>query len=420
MKKILLISLIILIGLISFQNEIINSKEITLTFWTIQLSPLYDDYINNVIDNFEKENPNVNIIWNDVDFNTYMNKYNMVKHTPLRPDIINLNTNMLIKLYNNNELYDLTPYSINIENDFYENILKSVTLEGKLYQIPWYITPRITIINKSIFDEQNIEVDDIEKLNWNIVYGYQKSIHEKTNYYSIIPNIVGIDNILLDGQTILNEEQTEQVFQDDPKQYKTLNILTDMYKNGYINFLDGYVQGKNYFLGESLQIYPVGVSFLNIILQNIDLQNDISILPTIFSDEHLTKISPMSLQIPQYVDEQKTDYQFDFIKYLTNYQNQIQFQKIQTIIPSTKKGIESDDYFNDSDNLLIKGQILQNNVKEYGIDTNIVHNIPLEYYSDISVIINEYYIQQIKGNLTPKDQLNKQQERINEILQKRR
>lgn len=133
MKKILLISLIILIGLISFQNEIINSKEITLTFWTIQLSPLYDDYINNVIDNFEKENPNVNIIWNDVDFNTYMNKYNMVKHTPLRPDIINLNTNMLIKLYNNNELYDLTPYSINIENDFYENILKSVTLEGKLY-----------------------------------------------------------------------------------------------------------------------------------------------------------------------------------------------------------------------------------------------------------------------------------------------
>src|SRR5690554_711761 len=69
-----------------------------ITFWTLQLSPDFDDYINGVIADFEAQNPGVKVIWQDIPFDVAEQRTLTAAASNRLPDVMNLNTDYLKKL----------------------------------------------------------------------------------------------------------------------------------------------------------------------------------------------------------------------------------------------------------------------------------------------------------------------------------
>ena len=63
----------------------------TLDFWTMQLSPKFDAYFEQVIDQFEKDNPDIKVKWTDVPWAAMQSKILAAVAAKTAPDVVNLN-----------------------------------------------------------------------------------------------------------------------------------------------------------------------------------------------------------------------------------------------------------------------------------------------------------------------------------------
>ena len=89
MKKLLVIVICLLIISILFFVSGNKKDDNTVVFWTLQLSS-FDKYINNIIDEFEKENPGVKIQWIDVPYSEGEKRTLAAILTDNPPDLVNL------------------------------------------------------------------------------------------------------------------------------------------------------------------------------------------------------------------------------------------------------------------------------------------------------------------------------------------
>ena len=71
---------------------------VTIEFWTISLRPLFDDYMNGLITEYERTHPGVKINWVDVQFQALEQKLLSAIAGGVAPDVVNLNTEMTVRL----------------------------------------------------------------------------------------------------------------------------------------------------------------------------------------------------------------------------------------------------------------------------------------------------------------------------------
>ena len=69
-KRIVLLIVVVLLlvgGICAFKKcKNIQDDRKKFTFWTIQLKPIYEKQINNLISNFEKKHPDYKVVWVDI------------------------------------------------------------------------------------------------------------------------------------------------------------------------------------------------------------------------------------------------------------------------------------------------------------------------------------------------------------------
>lgn len=70
----------------------------TLDFWTMQLSPKFDAYFEQVIDQFEKDNPDIKVKWTDVPWAAMQSKILAAVAAKTAPDVVNLNPDFASQL----------------------------------------------------------------------------------------------------------------------------------------------------------------------------------------------------------------------------------------------------------------------------------------------------------------------------------
>ena len=120
MRKFILITIIfvlILTGICTLKYKN-TEKDNTVVFWTLQLGT-FDKYINNIISEFEKENPDIKIKWIDVPYSEGEKRTLASVLTDNPPDLVNLTPDFSLLLAQKGTLYnieekDLTQFNINI------------------------------------------------------------------------------------------------------------------------------------------------------------------------------------------------------------------------------------------------------------------------------------------------------------------
>ena len=189
MRKVFAALIIVILSAIAiFYRPHNPSADSEVIVWTLQMSD-FSDYMNSVISEFEKQNPDIKIKWIDVPFSEGEKRTLASVLSDNPPDLINLNPDFSATLAQKGALQEIDETQT---SQFNQEILNSLKYNGKLYSIPWYATSAVTIYNKKLLTKAGLNVP----LTYEEAGKAAPVIREKTGAYIFLPNITENDTML--------------------------------------------------------------------------------------------------------------------------------------------------------------------------------------------------------------------------------
>ncbi len=348
-KKIIigiLILLIIIIGFV-FSKKIKNNNDnnYKLTFWSIQLKPIYEKQLNKIIADFEKENPPYKIVWIDIPIQEAQKRTlaSILSSTP--PDLINLNPDFSVLLAQRNALQF---FSENDTEQFSENLVNKLKYDNKIYALPFYATSPVTIYNKEIYDKcinKNFikTYDDLFEISPKLkacsnIAPFASSINENDTLAKILNKY---DVYSFDNQNDI--DTTEKLFSNFNKMYKNNELPKDILASNHREIIEKYMSNQTL-------IIVAGSNFINMIKHNApDIYKKSALSNQLTGSNKKYDVSLMNLIIPKKAKHK--DLALKFALMLTNEDNQLELAKITNVLPANKYALENKYFKNCSSDL---------------------------------------------------------------------
>jgi putative chitobiose transport system substrate-binding protein len=329
-------------------NEQQTSGNQEIEFWTMQLSPQFDDYFKPLITRFEQENPGTKIRWVDVPWADMERKILTAVSARTAPDVVNLNPNFASQLAARNawlELDDRIPATV--RQQYLPNIWKASTLNGKSFGIPWYLTTRVAIYNTDLLKQAEVSKPPATYAE---LAQAARQIKQKTDKYAFFATVVpedsgevlesfvqmGVTLVDAEGKAAFNTPQGKAAFQYWVDLYKNGLMPKEVLTEGHRHAIDLYQRGDTAILAS-------GAEFLNTIAKNApDIAKTSASAPQITGETGKKNVAVMNLVIPR--DTDVPDAALKFALFVTNDENQLAFAKAANVLPSTVQALQ-DTYF---------------------------------------------------------------------------
>lgn len=352
MKKFLLIGLIVLACVFSFfaiKNNKRNESSNEVVFWTLQMND-FAPYINNIIKEFETQNPDIKIKWIDVPFSEGEKRTlaSVLSDTP--PDLINLNPDFSALLAQRGALYEIdTKYT----SEFNQEILETLKYNGKLYSLPWYATSAITIYNKDLIEKAGVKVpltyEELGKISPQI---------RMTGAYSMLPNITENDTML----RILNKygiNSAENI--SSKKSVEVFEYFKKLYENDLIpkeSITQTHREALEKYMAEKIVFFQAGANFLTMIKENApSTYKKTDVAEQIKGELGQNDFSLMNFVIPSRAKHKEEALKFAL--YLTNEKNQLELAKLTNVLAVNQKTLQNDFYTKyDENDLTAKARVI--------------------------------------------------------------
>lgn len=321
-----------------------------IIFWTLQMND-FSDYMNNVISEFESENPEIKIKWIDVPFSEGEKRTLAAVLSDNPPDLINLNPDFSATLAQKGTLYEIPESSV---TEFNSQIIDSLKYKGKLYSIPWYATSAVTIYNRDLIEKAGIKVPS----TYDDVRISASAAREKTNSYIFLPNITENDTMLkilnkfgVNSYENINSEKSAQIF----------NMFKELYEKDLIpkeTITQTHREALEKYMSENIILFQAGANFLNMIKENApQTYAHTDIAPQITGSLGQNDFSLMNFVIPLRAKHKAEALKFAL--FLTNEENQLELAKLTNVIATNKKALNDEFYttYDDAD-LIAKARVI--------------------------------------------------------------
>ena len=357
---ILITTLLLITGVFFvFRKPAVNNE---VVFWTLQMSD-FAPYINGVISDFEKENPDIKIKWVDVPFSEGEKRTLASVLSDNPPDLVNLNPDFSATLAHKGALQEISKNDLAQFND---EILKSLETNGKMYSIPWYATSAITIYNKNLLSVVPKTYGEIAQLAPSI---------RKKGAYIMLPNITENDTMLKilnkygctlsKGEGVIVGEQSEPYNGGRGLSSNNCKQVFKLFKNLYTNDLIPketvtmtLSEALEKYMSGNIALIGAGANFLNMIKENapeIYMQTDVA--PQIKGDLGQNDFSLMNFVIP--LRAKHKDEALKFALFLTNNKNQLELAKLTNVLAVNKVTLNNDFYKKyDQNDLMAKARVI--------------------------------------------------------------
>lgn len=347
-KRILIFSLLILAVLILMKKPVQNNDEVV--FWTLQMND-FTPYINRVISEFEKENPDITIKWIDVPFSEGEKRTlaSILSDNP--PDLVNLNPDFSAILAQKGALTQIEEEDA---EQYVPEVIDSLRYNGKIYSLPWYATSAITIYNKKLLSNSGVSVPKTYEDIGNIA----QTVRDKTNTYVFLPNISENDTMLkilnkygVNSAENINSQRSAEIF----------NFFKDLYIKDLIpkeSITQTHREALEKYMSGNIVLFQSGANFLNMIKENApSTYKDTDVAPQIKGDLGQNDFSLMNFVIPLRA-KHKTE-ALKFALFLTNYENQLELAKLTNVLAVNKETLNNEFYtkYNSYD-LLAKARVI--------------------------------------------------------------
>ncbi len=350
LKKIAAIASIcvILVSGVFFTIESKLPKKTTqkeVVFWSLQMGT-FGDYMNPLIVEFEKENPDIKIKWIDVPYSEGEKRTlaSILSKTP--PDLVNLTPDFSSVLAQKQALEFLDCKKLSAYN---KEILNSLMWGGKCYAVPFYATSSLVFYNKGILKKAGISklpktYDEMNNL--------AQEIKKSSGAFVTMPTVTENDTLLkiLNKHNVNTPEtlvpaKSQKIFDDFKMMYDKDFIPKESITQNHQEALEKYMSGQ-------LAFIQSGANFLNIIKENAPkVYKETGVSNQFVGDTGKYDVSVMNLIIP--TRAQHKEEALKFALFLTNKKNQIELAKLTTILPVNNEAL-GDPYFtvyDDSDTI---------------------------------------------------------------------
>ena len=187
-----------------------------IQFWTLDLAPKFNGYLNDVIARWEQQNPGYDVVWTDVPWGSVERKLLAAVFARTAPDVVNLNPLFAANLASKGGLQPLEPLLPEGASTTYLPRIwqagQSAAPDGQPQQfaIPWYLTARITLANTQILSEAGYSAPP---LTWAEVPAYAEAVKRRTGRYALFVTVVPedsaelLESLVQMGVTLLDARQ---------------------------------------------------------------------------------------------------------------------------------------------------------------------------------------------------------------------
>lgn len=367
----------------SSQAEAAESGDMTLEFWTIDLKASFGEFFDNMIAQYEEENPGITINWTDVPYDDIQSKLVTAVAGGQAPDVVNMNTQMALTLAGQGALVDLNAAATDEQKSIYiESLWDSAKIGDSVYAFPWYASPDIMFYNADLFEQAGIEVphtfDDAMEVC--------KDFYEKTGAYLFCPD--EFFNLLFEYDIpVITEDGSSAAFnnQDTADLLAKFKEYSDA---GYIpktGWGDWDEQLKMFETGQLAIVSSSGSSLSRIKDEAPDIYEKVQVSTPLTGSIGLSRNPLMNLVIPNASENQEAA--VDFAAYVTNDANQLAFCKEVSIFPSTIEASQ-DPYFT-SDTSTLEGQASAMSVQ--ASETSADFSLGVGNQNNIQTAVNKAY-----------------------------
>lgn len=381
-----------------------------ITFWTLSLSPTFDDYINGVIEAFEAQNPGVKVNWQDIPHAVAEQRTLTAAAANQLPDVINLNTNFLKKLGALGALVDMDTAAADVKDQYFEGIWKAGEVNGVTYALPWYITNSLMIYNKDLlakagFDGPPTSVEE----SWEM----SRVLKEKLGVYGNIVTSIhlqlpkeGVYLVSPDGKTAtINTPKALEIFKNYKKYYDE-GLIPD-------ELLLGQGKGIEWYAQERIAWFVTGPQLFRQVLDMApEVYHKSSAAFDVLGSEQVVNVAVMNVAVASTSKHQ--DVAVEFAKFITNAENQLAFSKLTAILPSVIEAA-NDEYFTagkDSTDAAELGHYIAAQQLQYSTDLYA----PVENVTRINRIVNDEIKRVLLEDKDPAQALQDAERLINELL----
>lgn len=334
MKK-LIIALLILLSSWAVFSIVIKkpSPKNEVVFWTLQMGD-FSDYMNGVIKDFEKENPDIKIKWVDVPFSEGEKRTLAAILSDCPPDLINLNPDFSAILAQKGTLQKI---SENDTQQFNPEIINSLKYNNELYALPWYATSAITIYNKKLYNKAGFRTPP---KTYEELAQTSKKIKDKTNAFAFMPTITENDTMLkilnkygINSWENINSKKSVEIFDSYKELYKLGLIPKETITQTQREALEKYMSGQVVF-------FQSGANFLNMIKENApEIYENTDVTRQLTGDLGQYDFSLMNLVIP--VKSSHKEAALKFALFLTNEENQLALAKLTNVLATNSHALQN-------------------------------------------------------------------------------
>ncbi len=391
------------------------ARETRLEFWTISLQPMFNDYINGIIKDYEKANPGVKIVWKDLPIGVITTKLTAAIAGGIAPDVVNLNTGMAVSLAERRSLVNIGKEFPQYKDVYFEGLWNSARFEDGIYAFPWYVVTHVMMYNKAIFEKAGLDPAS-PPITWEEITECAKQIKAKTGLYGFMPHVNFVADLIELGVPLTSEDKTRATF-NTPDAVAKLQWYQDLMKNdiipretlqaGYAGALDRYQAGQ-------LGMIVTGPQFISRIKTNApDVYKNTMIAPYPLSKGKVVGAPLMNLVVPK--ASKNWSEAAKFAAHVTGDEAQLAFCKLVTILPSTKKAAE-DPFFTQTDGTIesIARKIAASQLK-HAVESDLTLRHSLDLLDALTVQVEAAFY----GEKTPKEALDQAVAEWNKILQRK-
>lgn len=310
-----------------------KSNTCEVVFWTLQMGD-FSDYMNGVIKDFEKQNPDIKIKWVDVPFSEGEKRTLAAILSDSPPDLINLNPDFSAILAQKGTLEKINEKDT---TQFNPEIINSLKYNGELYALPWYATSAITIYNKKLYNKAGFRTppktyEELAKMS--------KTIKNKTNAYAFMPTITENDTMLkilnkygINSWKNINSKKSVEIFDSYKELYRQGLLPKETITQTQREALEKYMSGQIVF-------FQSGANFLNMIKENApEIYKNTDVTRQITGDLGQYDFSLMNLVIP--VKSSHKEAALKFALFLTNEKNQLALAKLTNVLATNSHALQS-------------------------------------------------------------------------------
>ena len=393
-----------------------------LTFWTLSLSPTFDEYIEQIITNFEATYPGVTVAWEDVPFEGLQARLRNSFTAGNPPDVANISSAWIAEfaeaglLLNMDEAVAEYP---DLREKYVDTAWTTGALDGASYQIPWYLgVANFVGYNTAVLEDCGIGEDQLPT-TWTELESFARMTLETCDTYATSLNFGPATeqyllNYLAYNDAIERGDDGTISFKE-PEAAEALQVWVDLIQDDLIprssltddhrNMIDRFSEGET-------ALVMIAPHLLRLVEENNpDVYEQLEVAQGITGSSGASSVDVQSLVVA--ADTAYPNAALALAAFITNAPTQAEFSKWAGIFPSNLDSYE-DPYFSSSEG----GQLPQ--IRPLALEyVQNADNRAVTFSNDAEVqqAVTEATQLALLGQATPQEALDGLETRINELVQ---